>query len=1096
MASKELLQRALNANFDLTHFHRNVLQPVFGASLEITSAQEVRTLNASEKKLVRAVRKYGKIKLTDYRELDLYDVELEENVIVERNKVSIGSVIKKYIIGTNAVLVNFHYGDSPDKSWRLSFIAKENEIEDGEIKKTESNPKRYTYVLGAGETCRTAAERFAKLSLESEFTVDNIKDAFSVEKLSKLFFDEYKEHYEEFVAHLNKREIKATVFKGDEKAIRDFAKKLLGRIVFLCFVQKKGWLGATNDKWEDGDKNFLQNLFIASGSNENFYPVWLHKLFYDTLNNERKKDAFELPDKSIVKIPYLNGGLFEDDEPKGILTFPKKLFVNLFEFFNQYNFTIYEDSPEEHTIAVDPEMLGHIFENLLEDNKDKGAFYTPAEIVHYMCQESITEYLFNKLNYVETDFGDSGKGLKKNDIKSKPGQITLRETQNRKNIDRAHIEDFVKNKHANDFIFSNARDIDRFLDEVKICDPAIGSGAFPMGLLHEIYQLKMVLHDFVFVTSGELFHIKDYDPLTYHARVKENIIQNSIYGVDIEKGAVDIARLRFWLSLVVDENTPRALPNLDYKIVVGDSLLPKFEDGVVDIDWDLAHSVGDMRKITEKIKNGFNEIVEKQNKFFSPKANKTKLQTEIRNLKIDLLLNQLLLDKKKYAAATAQVQDLFGSKTAEEKIKNVEAELKITGYNDLIRKLEVLKSKPNKPLKFFEWKLDFSEIMNPAKEEVKKGFDIVIGNPPYGAKFTDEEKKAIRKRYPETQFKIDSYSLFLLQSMNLLKSGGTCYYIIPNTLLDNYFEEKVREKLLVKNRIFEIIDLHDSVFDAAVVHSMIFAFQNYQENDYQIKIGGGNKLFGALSYIPKEYFLKQDKLLFSIRNFSNRFLLDKLSENSFPLEEILDIRQTIKTGNDPKYIKDSKVKSNFKPILRGKDVFKWTIVKPNLFVDYGNHLACPRDKEIFEQPKILIREAGNTITATYDDDDFYIMSSLYNGILLDDKIDLKYLLALINSKVFQYQMNLLTFEKTKGAFTKARIFHYYKLPVRKTENQKPFIKLVDKILETKKENPKADTTKWERQIDLMVYHLYNLTYAEAKIIDAELSEEEWEKFKS
>ena len=109
---------------------------------------------------------------------------------------------------------------------------------------------------------------------------------------------------------------------------------------------------------------------------------------------------------------------------------------------------------------------------------------------------------------------------------------------------------------------------------------------------------------------------------------------------------------------------------------------------------------------------------------------------------------------------------------------------------------------------------------------------------------------------------------------------------------------------------------------------------------------------------------------------------------------------------------------------------------------------------------------------------------------------MKYLLALINSKVFQYQMNLLTFEKTKGAFTKARIFHYYKLPVRKTENQKPFIKLVDKILETKKENPKADTTKWERQIDLMVYHLYNLTYAEAKIIDAELSEEEWEKFKS
>lgn len=281
-----------------------------------------------------------------------------------------------------------------------------------------------------------------------------------------------------------------------------------------------------------------------------------------------------MPNGEVVKVPYLNGGLFEKESEKyDFLTFPADLFANLFEFFDQYNFTIFEDSPEEHTVAVDPEMLGHIFENLLEDNKDKGAFYTPKEIVHYMTQESLIEYLHTQIN----------------------------------NADRTELENFVKNK-GSQLSKEHIQEIDQRLDDVKICDPAIGSGAFPMGLLQEIFSLKeRIAYDLDY---------KVWNP----AAVKENIIQKSIYGVDIERGAVDIARLRFWLSLIVDEEMPKALPNLDYKIVVGNSLISNFDDTVIEIDWDRRGSVGEADKHVKAVQEALTSISENQKIFLKAKT--------------------------------------------------------------------------------------------------------------------------------------------------------------------------------------------------------------------------------------------------------------------------------------------------------------------------------------------------------------------------------------------------------------------------------------------------------------------------------------------
>ncbi|MDQ6757672.1 MAG: hypothetical protein M3004_12135, partial [Bacteroidota bacterium] len=303
-----------------------------------------------------------------------------------------------------------------------------------------------------------------------------------------------------------------------EKPIRDFIKRLLGRIVFLYFLQKKGWLQSI---WAEPpeikpDHAFMTHLFQFADRKKDFYSTFLVPLFFDTLNNSKRKDeVYKVEGEVLGKIPYLNGGLFETDF-KGVeeIKFKNELFDKLFKFFDSFNFTIIEDSPDEREVAVDPEMLGHIFENLIEENKRFGTFYTPKEVVHFMTQEALLLHLSKKMN-----------------VKNGSEDYTA-------------LKKFIQYKEANAFIRNQAIVIDSELDSVKVCDPAIGSGAFPMGILLEIYQLQL----YALTNPGTPF---------IPSEVKEKIIRKSIYGVDIDKGAIDIARLRFWLSLFADLPHPR-----------------------------------------------------------------------------------------------------------------------------------------------------------------------------------------------------------------------------------------------------------------------------------------------------------------------------------------------------------------------------------------------------------------------------------------------------------------------------------------------------------------------------------------------------------
>ncbi len=755
----------------------------------------------------------GSFETIDGRLIGLYQLEIGKKAQLHRNRKGLKDLLAKvYKEAVDAALIVFVQGTK----WRFSYVSEiytYNNIT-GKREKKATDPKRFTYLLGEGERCKTAADRFARIQQTGNLfakgvTLEALEDAFNVDKMSKAFFNEYRKHYGAFTAFLTGKdeagkEVRKShaslrsVFNGDEKDARDFVKKLLGRIVFLYFLQKKGWLGVPEDKsWGHGNEDFLHQLFKDYKDDEGFYALVLVPLFFETLNTERDNDLFKIKSSLFnkagynkVKIPYLNGGLFDDDQPEtDMLEFPKELFEKLFLFFDQYNFTVYEDSPDEHTVAVDPEMLGHIFENLLEDNKDKGAYYTPKEIVHYMCRESLIEFLYTKLNTEE----------------------------DAEQVKRNAIEKFIKNHEAADIIDWD-ENILAALKDLKVCDPAIGSGAFPMGILMEIFYAVETLFYANPDTVNAIWKLGNNNQVFNAAKVKESIIQNSIYGVDIEKGAVDIARLRFWLSLVVDEAKPKPLPNLDYKIVVGNSLLSKFEEEVINIDWDINSARGTeaTRLIITQQAGKLHTLQAWQTAYFYEKWDKTKQQLEIRNIKIDILINQLTLSKISFQHNNPKLGGF--APTAKEIQKNLENELGVAGYDNYIKKLEVLKKDKNSALEFFDWKLDFPEVMNETVKKGEVGFDIVIGNPPYlearSSAFTDKTKEeiqeSIRKRIGEKVKYFTKGSDLLIYffeiGIHCIHSKGQVVFITQNSWLDTEFGRKFQQFLLNNTCVKTIYD--------------------------------------------------------------------------------------------------------------------------------------------------------------------------------------------------------------------------------------------------------------------------------------------------
>lgn len=685
----------------------------------------------AEKKGDHEIRRIGQIRVAGVREtkVDVLAVRVAGDIHLRNNRAGLRSLVDGYMdgIGVSGILA-FYYQEG-NAEWRLSYAWKRSVRADGETKIVNTRSTRCTYVLGPDSRTRTAAERFSALSETGHVTPADIERAFSVESVGKAFFDSYRRHYQRFVEELSTDAVRtllgvplcanAAERLAADKPIRDFSKKLMGRLVFLKFIEKKGWLGATDYTARDGDPDFLMNLFKSH--RENFYAEALVPLFFETLNTPRERDLFM---ETGTKVPYLNGGLFEPaydvDAVNRKLHFKGGLFEELLDFFNQYNFTIDENDDSDAEVGVDPEMLGRIFEQLIEDNeKDmQGTIYTPFEVVRFMCRHSLLLHLSRKL-VVEPD-DDDGEAIKRLIVEGDAASLSKEQKET--------LIDALKT--------------------IKILDPAIGSGAFPMGMLRELLHARLVLEK-----------TDDVE------RLKREIIRESIYGVDIDPGAVDIARLRFFLSLVVDAKIPEPLPNLDFKIMQGDSLSEAFDD--VPVVFDAAeyrkHQVpvsdglfesGELERLNKRKRKSAAQIMKESgsdvlgilSSYYDPERSSDKkrmsreaieeleLYTVRHALESDLAAKQANFDKLEYKARK-------DPKPSTEKARDKATEA-LALSRERLNRLDAFESSNRRERPWFLWHYYFHDVFESG------GFDIIIGNPPYRANQENENDQAKNKVYP------------------------------------------------------------------------------------------------------------------------------------------------------------------------------------------------------------------------------------------------------------------------------------------------------------------------------------------------------------
>ena len=1052
---------------------------------------EDRAISLSDKTLSKQCFSLGNYEINEYTRIGIFEVELNEKVNITRNRVALRNLIKDLTKQVAGAMVVFVQGDK----WRFSYISKRKvkNTATNEIQEKETAPKRYTYLFGKGEKALTAAIRFDKLiqkqreNIFQYLSLDDFEEAFSVEKLSKEFFKNYKDTYEDFVQFLTgKRYGKkgnkyveqvihqpdwqlTALFNKDEKQARDFCKRMMGRIVFLYFIQKKGWLAvAQGKKWGEGNPDYLYDLFKKSKHKDDFYFQELVPLFFKTLNNpDSEKSSHSL------RFPYLNGGLFDDSQDRKYnkLHLPEHIFQNLFETFNNYNFTIYEDAPDEHTVAVDPEMLGHIFENLLEDNKDKGAFYTPKEIVHYMCKESLKAYLYA---YDEHNFANNELA--------------------KRSIDKI-IQQQELNNEEKQFAEKNAFKIIDAFEQVKICDPAIGSGAFPMGLLQEIFNAQIYLQE-----------LKGFKKGVSDADIKKHIIEESIYGVDIDAGAVDIARLRFWLSLVVDEQEPQPLPNLDFKIICANTLIPLGEINSLDMDAKASLAVKELAKIRHDFFNVSSE-------------SKLSLERQFKKVQTDLLSLRELTTKDNYE---------FYTKLYEFNPFDFEAA----------------------PCSWFDPWWMFG---------VKDGFDIVIGNPPYIKEPTNRNAFDGFRKSKYYQGKMDLwYGFACVMLDNLKKDKGILTFIATNNWVTNAGASKFRNKVVDDAQILQLIDFGNyKIFESADIQTMIMLFKaTKNDSEYQFdyrkiidtqvdlddivqlfsSVGNGkmkllNPTFNREQFKDKSFLFSEggiDDILNDIINASN-FQLDnrleiaqgivapqdfvnkasldelggnvKLNEGIFYLsddekdnlnlssDELNLIKPFYTTSELDRYYGDKENKfwviytdSSFKNpaamkpypnLKRHLDRFQKVITSDNK--PYGLHRA--RNEHFFIEEKIISLRKCAKPTFTYTDFDCYVSQTYF--VIKTRRVNQKYLTALLNSKLIAFwlkhkgKMQGFQFQVDKGPLVE--------LPLITSSNQEVFATLIDYILHLKenKKNPLFSHTDNERIvshfediIDMMVYELY------------------------
>lgn len=1042
----------------------------------------------------------------DKEKLDILIVYLTQESKLERARTALRNFVAHHLKSReekDAALVAFV---SPtEKTWRFSFVRMEYETEltEAGIAKAKLNltsARRFSYLVGEGESCHTAQSRFLDL-LKNEASADpsleKISESFSVETVTKEFFNRYYGLFQTLKNAVDdlcaKNKAVRVEFNTKRVNTDDFAKKLLGQIVFLYFIQKKGWLGLQHDQdWGSGPTNFLRRLALGEYAKfRNFFNDILEPLFYDTLATDRGDGAW--CDQFKSRIPFLNGGLFEPlggyDWKTIDLTLPDALFFNgevssegdtgtgILDIFDRYNFTVNESEPLEQEVAIDPEMLGKVFENLLESEsrKKRGTFYTPREIVHYMCQESLTNYLHEVVNKTkialvpQVPVQDGLFGHSKS-IQGSQAATVVDDKVSRQDLSAlvhlgdqaAHWEAALKAGTSNckeklrprlpKSIEEHAQAIDDALRDIIVCDPAIGSGAFPVGMMTEIVRARLALGPY-FTDSSER--------TSYH--FKRHAIQTCLYGVDLDHGAVEIAKLRLWLSLVVDEEDIQRiqpLPNLDYKVVTGDSLFG-VEKNLFNISL-------------------FRELETLKPAFFDESD---RLKKELVRRKIDDLIHQLSNGKA-----------------------------------------------------IFDFKIYFSEVFH------RGGFDILIGNPPYlGFQGFMEMKDALTHRFKTAKGKFDYYIPFIERGLECLRPDGFLCFICPTNFMKRGYGKALRELLADNASIIQVCDFEDrQIFEGALNYTGVFMFQKRTPNN-------GHRVVYKQTLDGDELLMPQ-KMLSSapwvFQDPASRSLIDKINTRRISrLEELTNgISEGIVTGQNEVFLlavekaKDLGLESELiRPCIRGRQIRRFALgditevviypyrtdgdrtipiaeaeikKRQNLWrylvktreklagrgyfeasTKHWYELWCQRDMRQLNARKIVVPElAENNRFSIAGSESFY--GDTVCGITLRPDVgeDLRFVLGLLNSRLMEY-----VFKKT--TVPKANAFYIYKtmflknLPIirvnlsdsaeKATHDQ--LVKLTDRATAAAMKGVSIDSI--EAEIDRLVYQLYDLNQAEIRMVE-------------
>jgi len=1056
ISAQKLIESTFNFPFNennFTKFSLNLLDQIKINSS--TSWKNNSSLSNQLKEFIKEYKVFGQMEYQNGDKILVAMIKLNSPDFVEKSRY-VQRDIAKWLLhkyDSEACLISFFSENYED--WRFSLIKIEYEKEETRlgkisIKQKLTSLKRYSYLVGKNEPNHTAQTQLSPLLFEENKnpSIEKIIEAFSIEKVNQEFFENYRDltfEIEKEIINLRKKDKFLNLnFKRNNIDDLEFAKKIMGQIVFIYFLQKKKFVGHkfVGDKFEKkGPQDFLMKLFNSNTTNDyksynNFFNDILEPLFYSGFAKKRKNNYFK---KLNCFVPFLSSELFEPineyDWKKTEILLSNNIFQKIFETFNRFNFTVREEEPLETEVAVDPEMLGKVLENLLPDKEKRftGTFYTPRPVVNYMCNKAIENFL--KLHFNQEINDDDFQKI-----------ILISSSEYNYSVSKNY---FSKNF---DKIFNK---IDEKLKNIFICDPAIGSGAFTVALMNKIVQIRLFLN-----------HLDNNKNNKY--LFKRNFIEKCMYGVDIEPSAVDTAKLRLYLSLIVDEDkieNLQQLPNLDFKIMQGNSLINEYKNIKLNLNFSLDNLeiISDQQKIEKminKLKQLKNELIYTED-------------FEIKNLK-KKEINKLIYDIFKIKLKSINI---FNASVKE-------------GVKELLDE----KTKKN----FFPWEIYFSEVFSN-----KGGFDIVIANPPYKSyglrgvtSLQKHEKELLKKIYPHSaEYKISFYAIFMDLCTRLTNAFGTKILIVPDSFLLGIYFSKIRSLLLTETNLKFISFFTYKVFEADVGYTVIYMAD--KKKDFYNKITTNlitnefdliNNSYKTFSY-SKSLFDRIDhrrfRLFFDTETLN---LVEKIEKNNIPFLKYLSGHTGIrsKIGKDDIISKKKKDRFYKKGLVSSSQIEKFKVIYDEDWISTNSEILWSggHDKSIIEKEKILIRQTGDKIIAAIDKEKYYHLNNIHSFSHMNKTINLECILGYLNSKIFQFYYQNVTLEK-KRVMAQIDIENIEKLKIKEFNNQfQEVVKdLVNRIQVLKNKNSsEAEINELMNLLDTEFYKIYNLSKKEIDFI--------------